>query len=109
MISRIWKELTDRENTIFKCDNCKFVDCKNDKDTEKLSKGMKLRNKTAHEGQRPNGAKFIITKNAVGIVTDVPPTITGRFRIIWTLLGGERVPFTYDFIVDLGKVAYKCK
>jgi len=92
--------LTDRENTIFKCENCKFVDCKNGRDIEILSTGMKVRSKIAHEGQQ-NGLKISIPENAEGIVNAWPQNIT------WKLLGGVNVSYLYDF--DRSKVAYKCK
>ena len=114
--------LTDRENTIFKCDNCKFVDCKNDKDTEKLSKGMKVRSKTASEGLRPNGEKFIIPKNSEGIVNAWPfnnilenaegegVEIAEPPIITWKLFGGLKENCKYD-IKDLHRFSflYKCK
>jgi len=112
--------LTDRENTIFKCDNCKFVDCKNGKDIELLSRGMKVRSKTAHEGQQPNGAKFIIPKNSEGIVNAWPLKIIPEndegvvyarpLIITWKLIGGLKENCKYD-IKDLHcfSFLYKCK
>jgi len=83
--------LTDRENTIFKCDNCKFVDCKNGKDIELLSKGMKVRSKKSHE-------YMYIPENVEGIVAD-PLHITFI-----------NTRFYYDIKVDRGNsIVYNCK
>jgi len=95
--------LTDRENTIFKCDNCKFVDCKNGRDIEILSKGMKVRSKIAIEYFYPNGKKISFPENAEGIVVD-------PFHITWKQLGGVNTTCKYNFKADKGNsVAYECK
>ena len=93
--------LTERENTIFKCDNCKFVDCKNGRDVETLSKGMKVRSKIALNCRNLNGEKSGIPENAEGIVA-------GPFTIFWKLL--PRVKTIHKYDLDRGiSVAYKCK
>jgi len=95
--------LTDRENTIFKCENCKFVDCKNGRGIEILSHGIRVRSKIALEGHYPNGKKISIPANAEGIVDD-------PFCITWKLLGGVNTTGNYDLKVDRGiSVVYKCK
>ena len=101
--------LTNRKNTIFKCKNCKFVDCKNGRDIEMLSEGMKVHSKYALECYDYNGKKISIPENAVGVVVVHALSTITQFRIIWILLGGVKVPFNYDLEEDPGKVAYKCK
>ena len=91
------------ENTIFKCDNCQFVDCKNGRGIEKWIKGLKVQRKIAHQCQDSNGKKIHIPENAVGVVNAWPFTIT------WKLLGELQATCKCINEVFKGSVVYKCK